>query len=280
MKKSLNQIIDIQDIDWNEIFKKQKAKQQYKRHRHREYWNKRAPSFADNAAKSAYPTEFIKIMKPRRSWTVLDMGCGGGTLAIPLAGKVKEITAVDFSDKMIEILSEEATKRGFQNIKTIKASWEDDWGKAGIGVYDVAIASRSLAVEDIKAAIIKLDKAARKRVYLSTVAGDGPFDRNIFEAIGRKYVPYPDYLYVYNVIYQMGIRARIDFIIQKNVTKIYDSYEAGLNSYKWMFQDLTKPEEKKLQKFLHDHLVNASGKWTLDYKQKVTWAVIWWDKEN
>jgi SAM-dependent methyltransferase len=42
------------------------------------------------------------------------MGCGAGTLAIPFAERVRSVTAVDFSETMIELLTEESTKRGLQ----------------------------------------------------------------------------------------------------------------------------------------------------------------------
>ena len=180
-------ITDISELDWNGyLIKKQKENHAKKQNRGPQFWDNRAPSFAGHAVKTGYSQTFLKILKPEKSWTVLDMGCGGGTIAVPLSAKVREITAVDFSDKMIEILNGKASELNIANIKTIKTAWEDDWTKAGIGVYDAAIASRSLAVDDIKAGIIKLDNAARKRVCISTVVGDGPHDRKIYEAAGRK----------------------------------------------------------------------------------------------
>ncbi|MBN2402553.1 MAG: class I SAM-dependent methyltransferase [Spirochaetes bacterium] len=243
------------------------------------YWNKRAPSFVDHASKTLYPNSFLKIMDLRRSWTVLDVGCGGGTLAIPLALKVKHITAVDFSEKMLEKLQVESDKKKIRNISTIKVSWEEDWERAGIGVHDIAIASRSLAVDDIQSALQKLNNAARRRVYISTIVGDGPFDRKIFDAIERIYNPSVDYIYIYNLLYQMGIHANINFI-ENEKEKKFENHEAALNSYIWMFQDLTNAEKEKLKKYLYTHLINLNGKWILDYKQNVKWAVIWWERNK
>lgn len=270
--------MNIESIDWNKIWKEKRKKLPKKRHTS-QFWDKRAPSFSAHAHKSKYATDFLKIIKPAPEDTVLDMGSGSGTLAIPLAFKVKKVTAVDFSDNMLRHLRDFARKDNLKNIKTIKASWEDDWEKAKIGKHDIAVASRSVAIDDLRTGIIKLNKAVKKRVYLSTVAGDGPHDRKIFEAIGREFIPPIDYIYVYNLLYQMGITANVNYIYDR-YDRIYDSHESAFNSSLWMLNEITRQEEDRLSKFLKDHLVKRGSKWKFDYKKEVKWAVIWWEKEN
>lgn len=102
--------MNIKSIDWNQVWKELRAKRPLATHTNK-YWNKRAPSFANHVSKTGYADTFIKIIKPKRSWTVLDMGSGAGTLALPLSPKVKEITAVDFSDTMIDLLDESCRKK-------------------------------------------------------------------------------------------------------------------------------------------------------------------------
>ncbi len=275
--KIKHEIKDISDIDWNEVIQSKKETHPKTVHSGQEFWNKRAPSFAEHAGKTFYPESFMKIMNPDPSWTVLDMGCGGGTIAIPMADRVSHITAVDFSEKMLEILNTEAGRRGIKNISTIHASWEDNWSDSGIGIYDVAIASRSLAVDDINTALSKLNNAAGKRVIISTVVGDGPFDRKMLEAAGRERSAGVDYIYFYNLLYQMGIFANINLITEER-NNTFGSIEEALESVRWMFQEMTADEEVKLTKYLEDHLVERDGRLVLDYKKKSTWAVIWWDK--
>jgi SAM-dependent methyltransferase len=267
--------MDINSIDWNQIWKEQRAKRIHKEESP-EYWNKRAPSFAEHAVKSSYSDAFLKIMKPKRSWTVLDMACGGGTLSIPLAYKVKEITAVDFSEAMLEILSGEARKRKLKNIRTIKAAWFDNWTDKNIGVYDIAIASRALSMDDIQSAFLKLISCAGKRVYISIVSGEGPRDIKIIEAVGRKFNPHVDYIYAYNLLYQMGIRANVDFITDQK-SKLFKDHESAFESFKWMIESITEQEEVLLKQFLKQHLVRYKGKWIMDYEKKVQWAVLWWN---
>lgn len=207
------------------------------------------------------------------------MGCGGGTLSLPLASRVREITAVDFSGKMLEVLGAEIQKREIKNIRTLLASWDDDWSAKNIGRYDVAIASRSLSVDDIETAMTKLNRAALKRVYISTIVGDGPFDRRIFEAIGRELIPEVDYIYIYNLLYQMGIYANISFISEET-TKTFDRVDTIKNHLSWMLHKVTSEEEDRLDQYLREKMTLKNGKMSFEYRKKLKWAVIWWDKEQ
>ena len=71
-------------------------------------------------------------------------------------------------------------------MKTIHADWDDDWSAAGAAVADVAIASRSLDVRDLRAALHKLEAFARRRVCVSLPA-DGLLYPQLLahEAVGR-----------------------------------------------------------------------------------------------
>lgn len=263
--------------DWNRAWREMRTDRPSPA-RHAKFWDGRSRSFAKHVTRTGYAERFLKIMTPEPEWTVLDMGCGAGTLALPLAEKVKSITAVDFSEKMLSILQEECKERNINNIDTIHASWEDDWTDVGLGQYDVTIASRSLVVDDLKGTIAKLHNAARKKVFIVTVVGDGPHDRQAYEAVGRDLQVGPDYIYNYNVLYQMGIYARVDFIVQQ-VRDTYGDREGAMDSVRWMFPELSGDEEKKLDAYMDEHLICLDSQWMLDYAKTVRWAVLWWEKE-
>jgi len=269
-------MIDINTVDWNQVWRERRAARTA-RARDEQFWNQRAPSFAKAAAETGFAEEFLAIMKPRPHWRVLDMACGGGTLAIPLAGQVASITAVDFSSRMLAILEEQCREKAITNIRTIRGRWEDDWEELGIGLHDVAIASRALVSDDLHGSILKLDRIARERVYLVSTVGDGPYDRRMFEAIGRPLDSGPDYIYVYNLLYQMGIFAEITFILNPN-DKTFASPDEALHSSLWMFGSLDRREEELLRSFLAKKLVDCGGRWALPYPRMVRWAVISWPK--
>lgn len=243
------------------------------------FWDERALSFSEYATGTGYAENFLKLMNVDPDWTVLDMACAGGTLAVPLAGKVKSITAVDFSVNMLGILERRCHERGIANVKTIHGRWEDDWDELGIERHDVAIASRSLLAEDVQASLAKLNAVAKKRVYISTGVGDGPFDRRLFEATGRVFNIGHDYIYFYNLLHQMGILANVAFIPEGHET-CWETFNEAMDAQRWMFDNLTECEEKTIKNYLLKNLSYADGLWRLPYERPCRWAVMWWDKES
>jgi SAM-dependent methyltransferase len=246
--------------------------------RDRNFWDGRAAEFSKHAKETQYAEGFLSLMKVDPHSTVLDMACGGGTLAIPLAGRVKRVTAVDFSGNMLEILKRRCREKGIENVTPLHGSWEDDWDVLGIGTHDVAIGSRSILSKDARVSITKLNHAARKAVYISTSVGDGPFDRRIFEATGREFNIGPSYIHYYNLLYELGIHANIAFVREDHPNE-WANREGALEAQRWMFQGLKEEEEEKVRRYLDERLVKADGKWRLPYKRQCKWAVMWWEKE-
>jgi SAM-dependent methyltransferase len=264
-------------LDWNERWKVAAARRWQRTEKHSHYWNKRAPSFGERDLDSAYSRAFLAAMAPEADWSVLDVGCGSGALALPLAGLVREVTAMDFSEGMIEQLSRRGRDLGITNVRALHAAWEDDWDQVGIGTYDVAIASRSLVVEDLEAALRKLDRSARRRVYLTSIVGDGPRDRRALEAVGRPFRKGPDYIYVYNLLHQMGIYANIS-ILDADAEWTFGTPEEAHDYYEQIIENTDVTEEARLRVYLAEHLVPTNGKWHLQHRAPIKWALIWWQK--
>ncbi|WP_051309584.1 class I SAM-dependent methyltransferase [Desulfogranum japonicum] len=264
-------------INWNHAWQLARRKKTTKSNGPT-YWNHRAPSFADHTRKSEYSRKFMQVLAAQKHWSVLDVGCGAGTLAIPLASKVRRVTAIDFSEVMIGLLRKRCAELDLSNVNTSVVAWEDDWQDAGIMQHDVAIASRSLTVEDLGAALLKLDRIARHRVVISSLVDDGPFDRRIFDAIGRELDRGPDYIYAYNLLHQMGIYADVSFVVDTDRRKSFSSLDEAVAGYDWMIDNLTSEEKERLRSYLASHLVRKGDGWTLDYQHVVRWAVISWSK--
>jgi SAM-dependent methyltransferase len=269
---------DVLPIDWNERWKRAYARRWRPGKDRLSYWNRRAPSFAERSADSAYSRAFLAAMAPEPQWSVLDVGCGAGTLALPLARRVREVTAMDFSEGMLEQLSRQCRQQGTANIRILHAAWEDDWDLAGIVTHDVAIASRSMVVEDLEAALLKLDKAARKRVYITSIVGDGPRDRRALEAVGRPFRRGPDYIYILNLLHQLGICADVT-ILNTDAEWAFSQPEAARAYYEQTIEDLDGAEHARLLAFLEKELVFKDGQWVMPNRGPIRWALIRWSKE-
>ena len=218
-------------------------------------------------------------MKVRPEWSVLDMGCGGGTLCLPLAPMVRSITAIDFSTSMLDIVQRRCKEKGISNVKTVNCSWEDDWDKAGIEVHDIAIASRSILGDDPRPFITKLSKAARLAVYISAMVGNGPFDRPLFESTGRTFNMGKDYIHYYNILYEMGINANVGFC-REDHGNVWASHEEALEDQRWMFHGMTQEDENRVRDYLKETLIETKeGRFALPYERTCYWAVMWWNKD-
>jgi len=269
----------MENIDWNKLWQDSRAKRSWQPKTQAD-WDQRAAGFAKRNIRSPYVLGFLDkaVVAPKE--TVLDVGAGPGTLAIPLAARAKAVTAIDFSSQMLNILQERMAEQGVTNIQTIEASWDDDWQAKGIKQHDLVVASRSLAVKDLKKALEKLNTFARKRVIIGDRVGCGPFDPAIFEAIGRSFEPGPDYIYTVNILYQMGIKARVDFI-RSGGASIYSSRQEALAAWRWMLQDLSVEEEARYVSHMDSRLhQTAAESWQLKDQVQPRWAVIQWKTEE
>jgi SAM-dependent methyltransferase len=243
-----------------------------------EFWEKRSVSFAEHAGKTYYPNEFLKLMRLEPDYTVLDMGCGGGALAIPLAEIVKKITAVDFSPNMIAIVGNICRERNITNIETILGEWDSDWSSLGIGKYDIAIASRSMYSKDSAPYIQKLINAARRQVFISSPEGDGPIDMKLLKFAGRENHIKSDYRQLMDAVKSMGIRAELSFI-EENLINRWRTFDEAVENQKWMFAaaPLTPQEEEKIRLYLEQNLIQKDGMLQLPYERTCRWVVMWWD---
>jgi len=264
-----------QEIDWDEMWRQSRARKSWKKKKSSD-WDQRAASFAERNLYSPFVAQFMAHLQTEPEWTVLDVGSGPGTLAIPIAGQVRHVTALDYSEAMLGELNKQARAAGRDNITTVQASWTDDWQALAIARHEVAIASRSLSVEDLGGALRKLNAWAGKAVYVVDRVGAGPFDPELFAAIGRDFEPGPDYIFTLNILYAMGIHARVDFLTLDG-GRTYGSREEALHSYRWMVDDLTAQEEERLAAYVDARLSqNPDGSWQLARQTPPRWALIWW----
>jgi SAM-dependent methyltransferase len=270
-------MVTLNDIDWDRIWRDSRLKRSC-RSKGRKDWDRKAPSFAKRYIGSSYIDRLLRAIDPAAGDTVLDVGSGPGTLALPLAGMARQVTAIDFSSGMLEELRASAGRQGIENIVTAHASWEDDWQELGIEPHDIAVASRSLSVDDLGAALEKLADWALKKVVITDRVGAGPFDPEIFAAIGRDFDPGPDYIITINMLYRMGINATVDYI-PAEYSDSYESQEEAMKSSLWMLDDLSTSERQRFDAYMAERLVKEDdGSWRLLRNHAPKWAVISWNK--
>lgn len=261
----------IEDLDFNEMYISEKMKSSFKA-KNKDAWNKKAPSMNKNVHKSIYNKQLLNLIDITNCDSLLDVGCGVGNLSLLLAEKINKITALDFSSKMLEILQKNAEEKNIKNIKTVNASWYDSWDN--ISKADLVLASRCMEVKDMKAALNKLNDKAKKRVVLSYKVGGSFVNENILKAIKKEVNNKPDYIYLLNILYNMGINASLNFVRSEGRNSSYEDFNSFKKSIIWSVGELDENELKALNIYYYKEVKNKE---VLD--DYVKWAIISWDKK-
>lgn len=265
-----------EQIDWADLRARALARKGWK-HKNPGDWDAKAASFSSRNRSSLYIDLFIKHLPLDKCSSVLDIGSGPGTLALPIARSVDQVTAMDFSGGMLELLRNAASAEHLNNISTVQCAWEDDWNACGLQPHDLVIASRSMGVASLEEALSKLHSFAQKYVFISDRIGITPFDAGAFSAVGREFDPGPDYIYTLNVLYTMGIYPNIR-ILTLDAETSYANMDDALRSYLWMFRDITPVEIQALTAYLDEKTIARSeNSITIRRESPPKWALIWWE---
>lgn len=274
-----NELIKINpgQIDWNGLWNENLKKMPKLNH---EAWDKIAPQFDRWMKTDDYPGKLVERIRVSPEYTVLDMGCGNGAVTIPIAKKAKHVTALDMSDKMLSFLRKNAEKEGLSNITCIESTLQD-MELEDAEEYDVVIASRSLGgVSDIKNELKKIDSMAKKYVYLTLWGANArEFEKKVYEIIGRNFQQHSDYIYVVNILYQMGIYANVE-TLECEKKPSYANLEEVVDFLRWRIINMTEREEALLRSYIARVMVkDENGMLQYPYG-KSDWVLIWWKKKD
>lgn len=260
--------MNILNVDFNELYIEQKQLSDFKP-KTREEWDAKAEDLNKRIHQSIYNEQFLSCVNTSDANTLLDVGCGPGNLALRFARKLETVYAMDYSSQMLRILSENAASKKIENIKTFAMSWEDEW--ACLPKADIVIASRSMEVSDMKRALIKLDAQALKKVYLTYKVGGSFLDMELLDFIGKEIIPKPDYIYILNILYSLGINAQVSFLESENNDLNIKTYEGLQKRIEWSLGELTEEQTSRLKRYFDE------GK--KPKQSKIGWALISWEKE-
>lgn len=259
------------DVDW-ESFWAEKLKDKINKD-----WDKAAPGFFKRTRKDDYQDALFDKLILNENDTVLDVGCGEGSVTIPIAKRVKKVIGIDSSPKMLEYLEKRASKQNIDNIETVLKPIEEIKYK-DIGDVDVVVCSRSLnGIVPIRKVLTELDNIANKYVFITIFGPENKKIEKDFDIeIGRKTEDFPDYNYFFNILFNMGIYANIERFDLKNYRE-YDSIADAMDNGKFRLDLYSNEEKKLLKKYLERILSFENGKY-FNVNDKADWIMIWWKK--
>ena len=212
--------------------------------------------------------------------TVLDIGCGEGTITRKIAKKAKSVTGIDKSELMLEELNKKAEDENIVNIHTIQKDINDlDYDE--IGDYDIVLASRCLnGIFNIKNTLLTLNKIANEYVYI-TVFGSSihKYKKEKAEIAGKPFKAGTDHMFLVMILRSVGIEANVLQLECKNL-KEYHTIDEAIERSIWRLGDLEEENKIALENYFKETFVkNDRGNW-VNPKDKTDLVLIWWKKEE
>jgi SAM-dependent methyltransferase len=236
-----------------------------------EDWDARARGSNRNAFDSPYLRALLERMDLRGCATLLDVGCGPGTVGLSVAARLEHVYGLDYSPGMLERFAENARSRGLNRVTPILLGWDDDW--TDVPACDVVVASRSTAVPDLEAALLKLDAKARLRVYV-TYPADGRFvPADVLHAIGRSGGDLPDYVFLVGILHDLGFYPTLDYLPGENRLARCGTFEEVHSKVTELIGTLTPDESTRLRR----HYGAKEGRVG---EEPVRWALVSWEKST
>lgn len=276
--------------DWNEEWKALQVARE--RSDDATVWDAKAKSFpVKHGSQQGYVADFLRLADVRRGESVLDMGCGTGALATPLALDGHHVIACDFSQGMLDVMIADQRELGIDDIDVKVMSWSDNWEEFGVtqNCVDVAIASRSIATNDLRDSLKRLDRVARRRVCITLPGSSSPrCDDELLRAAGLKDHIGHDFLYAFNILVQMGVRPEVSYIPNTRVER-FESFDEALDKFATVAReaargyaesDVIAEIPEKLRVWLNENLIEVDGMLQLEKPRNVVWAFIAWKPQE
>lgn len=200
---------------------------------------------------------------------VLDIGAGPGTYAIPLAKRGCMVTVVEPSPVMRELLETRMKKEKVKNITIIPKRWEDV-EPAELGApCDAIIASFSLTMMDMAAALTKMHATCKGTVHLFwflTPPTWAEVNKDLWPLLhGGSFPGEPTADWLWQILYEMGIYANLQPEQHISLPR-YASIDEAVEEFRQRLNCTTPAHEETLRNYLNtvlrrdgDGLILGSG---------------------
>ncbi|MFC1935162.1 class I SAM-dependent methyltransferase [Chloroflexota bacterium] len=239
-------------------------------------WRERASSF-DTAVKrhrKEGPDPLVEalVKKLRGTDTVLDIGAGTGRWAIPLAGVVARVTAIDPSSAMLSILDENAAAAGVTNITVVSGNWED----FEVDHHNVVLCSHAMySSPDLVGFVRKMERAARRLcVLVMRVPSHNGIMGELSQRVYGQCHDSPNFVIAYNILLGMGIYPNV---LMENQVRLWidDTLEGALARAKRHLRlEESRNHDHTIREMLRQSLTPAEGRWV--WPDGMRSAMVWW----
>ena len=206
--------------------------------------------------------------------TVLDIGSGTGSWAVMLAPHARQITGVEPSPAMIEVMQSNLVREKIANVEII----QDTWPHAQVAMHDFTLCSHAMyGFADFPLFIHSMEAVTRQTCFLLIRAPtmDGVMAEAARQVWGYPY-DRPNYQLAMNALWQMGIYPNV--VMEDSglwEPWVNDSLEGALHQLKyWLGLNQVSPHDDFLMDLVQRRLTFVDGKYV--WPRAIRTALLYW----
>ena len=211
--------------------------------------------------------------------TVLDVGAGGGRLALPISLHCQGVVAVEPSASMGSILEEEAKRMQRDNVALVTSTWEE----AEVEPADVILCVQVLyTVKDIVPFISKLEAHAQEKVLVVLYENPPHSQANpLWPGVhGQVRLKLPSLRELIQVLWEMGIYPNLEMLPPQE-PRGFESRERALQQMRpRLMVEPGSDEERRLEEVLTDILEEVDGRFKIRRVPTFRPALVSWKPEK
>ncbi|MDO5846577.1 MAG: class I SAM-dependent methyltransferase [Methanocorpusculum sp.] len=209
--------------------------------------------------------------------TVLDIGAGPGTLAVPLAKAGCKVTALEPSEPMRSAMQEYREREHAPEIVSVPKFFEDVTAEE-LGEFDYVLSSFSLMMGNIREVLEKINAMARREVHIFWFMIPPSVSRGNVELwpklYGEQYFYEPTADILWNVLREMGIFANVQVETRKK-SQVYPDLDAVYEDYYVRMLAGTPEQRAIIDAYLKERVVQTENGYVVPGSSCS--AHIWWE---
>ena len=197
---------------------------------------------------------------------ILDIGSGPGAFAVPAAKRAAHVTAIEPAPGMRTLLTRWYQTDHVTNITCIPKRWEDVTVPELDVPYDLVLASFSLGMPDIRAALLKMHAVCSGTVVCYWQAAGGAWEKLLTaltpELFGTEYTPAAKSPLLLEILAEEQIPATLEVSIRES-RQTFSSLDNAVDTVAERL-GAGKPEQRdRIAAYLQTVLTEEDGQWHL-----------------
>ena len=207
--------------------------------------------------------------------TVMDVGAGGGRLALSIALKCRSLVAVEPSESMASVLTQQAQESGIGNVSVLQEQWQD----AVVDPADIVLCAHVLyTIRDIGEFLRKLGFHAKKTVLV--VVHNAAPQSQIYplwkEVHGKERLVLPSLPQLREVLDELAITYQVD-LMTPQPARGFDTLEQAITQLsRRLYLADGSPEADRLERILPSLLTEEEGVLRIKDSQPLRPALVSW----